>query len=100
MLECQSQGQNPTRGLHEPSEDDGKSGSPLQYLVNHRLRDIQSSQLKLTVGGKEIVVREKIRSAIHAVLSVKDFITTAVSSEPHAALAWAGVLVLLSVSSP
>lgn len=32
------------------------------------------------------------------IVSVKDFVSSAVSSEPHAALAWAGVCVFLPVS--
>ncbi|KAF7586258.1 hypothetical protein BBP40_009184 [Aspergillus hancockii] len=67
----------------------------MRALIEHQLHRIQQSRLKITVAGKEIVAKEQARHAIHAILSVKDLITTAVSSEPHAALAWAGVLILL-----
>jgi uncharacterized protein YlzI (FlbEa/FlbD family) len=70
----------------------------LQKLVDQKLQDIQDSRLKITVSGKEIVVKEQVCKVVHAILSAKDFIGSAVSAEPHAALAWAGVLVVLPVS--
>ncbi|KAL4895858.1 hypothetical protein BDV59DRAFT_211379, partial [Aspergillus ambiguus] len=67
----------------------------LQSLVEDRLEEIEDSQFKITVAGKELVIREQARRAVHAIRSVKEFISTAVSVEPHAALAWAGALLLL-----
>lgn len=71
----------------------------LQMLVDQKLRDIQNARLKVSVGKKEVIVNEQVRKVVYAILSVKDFIGSAVSAEPHAALAWAGVLVILPVSS-
>ncbi|KAL5360217.1 hypothetical protein BJX96DRAFT_175081 [Aspergillus floccosus] len=67
----------------------------LQSLVENRLQEIENSRFKITVAGKEFVVREQARRAVHTIRSVKEFISTAVSVEPHAALAWAGALLLL-----
>lgn len=50
------------------------------------------------MNGKEVIVKEQVGKVVRAILSVKDFIRSAVSTEPHAALAWAGVLVILPVS--
>ncbi len=36
--------------------------------------------------------------AVKIVVAAKDFVSSAVSSEPHAALAWAGVCVFLPVN--
>ncbi|OCK75173.1 hypothetical protein K432DRAFT_274329, partial [Lepidopterella palustris CBS 459.81] len=69
----------------------------LQELVNHKLQGMQNAQLKIVVSGKEVVVKEQVRKVVHAILSAKDFIGSAVSAEPHAALAWAGVLVVLPI---
>ena len=69
----------------------------LQGLVDHRLHDVQNAQLKIKVGECELVVKDQVRKIVHTVLSVKDFIGSAVSADPHAALAWAGVLVILPV---
>ena len=58
---------------------------------------MQNAQLKIKVGEHEVVVKDQVRKIVHAVLSVKDFIGSAVSADPYAALAWAGVLVILPV---
>lgn len=79
---------------------DDSHETQLQHLVERRLADIQQTRMQFTVGGRDIIVKDQARRVIHAILSVKDFISSAVSSEPHAALAWAGILVLLNVSSP
>lgn len=70
----------------------------LQKLVDRKLQAMQNSQLKITVGGKEVVVKDQVGKIVRTILSAKDFIGSAVSAEPHAALAWAGVLVVLPVS--
>jgi hypothetical protein len=49
------------------------------------------------VSGKEVIVKEQVRKVVHAILSAKDYVGSAVIPEPHAALAWAGVLVILPV---
>jgi hypothetical protein len=84
----------------QPGDDalknDGDHNTRLCGIVKRRLQEIEDSRLKLTVAGKEIVVKDQARRAIEAILSVKDLVTTAVTSEPHAALAWAGILLLLN----
>ena len=83
------------RELQMPT--DGRNEPDLLLLVKQRLAALESSRLGFEVGGKRVVIREQFARMVHAVISVKDSITTVVSSEPHAALAWAGVLVLLNV---
>jgi N-terminal domain of NWD NACHT-NTPase len=64
-----------------------------KYLANQietRLRAIREQEWS-TAGD----VYKKI---VETVLSAKDFVGEAVSNEPHAALAWAGVSILLPVS--
>jgi hypothetical protein len=95
-----------TQGKEQPGDHDHHAvlddshETRLQNLVERRLADIQETRLQFTVGGRDIVVKDQARRIIHAILAVKDFISSAVSSEPHAALAWAGILVLLNVSCP
>ncbi|KAH8422457.1 uncharacterized protein LDX57_000212 [Aspergillus melleus] len=67
----------------------------LQSIMEHRLQEIKNSQTTFHLAGKEIVVRDQVRRAVDLILSVQGVVTSAVSSEPHAALAWAGALVLL-----
>jgi hypothetical protein len=71
----------------------------VQRLLKHKFQEVENSRLKIKVKGKEIVVAEQIRKTILVVLSAKDFIGSAVSAEPHAALAWAGVCLILPVST-
>jgi len=58
---------------------------------------MQNRRLKITVGGEEVIVKEQVRKIVYAIISAKKFVGSVVSTEPHAALAWAGVLVVLSV---
>lgn len=70
----------------------------LENLVKNKLDAIQKAQLTVTVGGEAIIVKDQVRKVVHTILSFKDFIGTAISAEPHAALAWAGVVIILPVS--
>lgn len=70
----------------------------LQNIVEQKLQALQRSHLKFTVSGVEVDVREQVRKVVHAILCAKDFIGVAISAEPHASLAWAGVLIILPVT--
>ena len=70
----------------------------LQNLVKDKLDAMQKSRLKITVGGEEIIVKDQVRKVIRTIIFCKDFIGDAISAEPHASLAWAGVLIILPVS--
>ncbi|KAJ5540072.1 hypothetical protein N7513_008404 [Penicillium frequentans] len=74
------------------SNTDTRLGS----LVKLRLAEIESSRLKITFAGKEITVREQARRAIDLIISLKPSIAIAVGADPHAALAWAGIMLLLA----
>jgi hypothetical protein len=66
-----------------------------QYLANRiekRLQKIQNQEWS-TAG-------EIYKKIVKTVQFAKDFVGQAVSNEPHAALAWAGVSMLLPVSEP
>jgi hypothetical protein len=70
----------------------------LQKLAKDKLDGIQKARLKVTIGGDEIVVQDQVRKVVHTILTFRDFIGSAISAEPHAALAWAGVVIILPVS--
>lgn len=93
-----TQGKAQTGGQRPSDVFDNSHETQLQNLVERRLADIQETRLRMTVGGREVVVKDQARRIIHAILSFKDAISSAVSSEPHAALAWGGILMLLNVS--
>lgn len=52
-----------------------------------------------SIGKKTVVVRDQVRKLVKGVLAFKDVIGAAISAEPHAAVAWASVLVVLPVRS-
>ncbi|KAK6831768.1 hypothetical protein RU639_003000 [Aspergillus parasiticus] len=75
--------------------------SQIQQLANQRIKEIGDRQLVVKIGGEEEVVRGEARQLaqriVHGIVNVKDVISAAISSEPHAGLVWAGVLVILPV---
>jgi hypothetical protein len=83
------------------TDDDVESADrevQIKKLIDLKLKAVENARLTVTVGGEEIVVKEQVRKLVHTILSAKDYIGSVVSAEPHAALAWAGVLVFLPVS--
>ncbi|BCS07109.1 hypothetical protein ALUC_11490S [Aspergillus luchuensis] len=68
-----------------------------QALAQEQLEVWQSEQFRLSFNGKDIIVGELARKVVGVVLSVKDVVSFAISADPHAALAWAGVMVALPV---
>ncbi|KAL2797291.1 hypothetical protein BJX66DRAFT_335195 [Aspergillus keveii] len=91
LLQTQSQNGQTSQETESTTEQ------RLQRLVQQRLVDVEASRAGFTVGGKRVLVREQAGKIVHAIISVKDFISAAVSVEPHASLAWAGVLVFLNL---
>ncbi|KKZ62642.1 hypothetical protein EMCG_03052 [[Emmonsia] crescens] len=69
----------------------------LQKLLDSKLQDIENSQMKISIHGKEVVIKDQVRKVVQSILSVKNYIGTVASTEPHAALAWTGVLIILPV---
>lgn len=54
--------------------------------------------LSVSIGGSKIIVRNQVQKVIGIIVSAKDFVAAAISTEPHAALAWAGVMFVFPVS--
>lgn len=71
----------------------------MSKVVRDKFQAVQDARWKFVIFSKEIEVRKQFDRAVGAVTWAKDFITQAVSPDPHAALAWAGVCVLLPVRS-
>lgn len=82
-------------GSHK-SLAESNTDTRLRSLVKRRFAEIESSRLKITFAGKEITVREQARRAIDLIISLKPSIAMAVDADPHAALAWAGIMLLLA----
>lgn len=84
--------------LHKSLEGDQRK-LELHTLVENRLEQYKNARLRISLCRKEFIVSEKASKFVHAIISARDFIGAAISAEPHAALAWAGVLLILPVSS-
>jgi N-terminal domain of NWD NACHT-NTPase len=59
----------------------------------------KDAQLKFTIRKTEVSVKKQVEKIAGVILFAKHFISAAASTEPHAALAWAGISILLPVSS-
>ncbi|KAB8257697.1 hypothetical protein BDV32DRAFT_80320 [Aspergillus pseudonomiae] len=67
----------------------------LQDLVFCRLQDMEQGRFDIPRRSRQSVIGDYVRRTVHGILYAKDFITAAISAEPHAALAWAGVVMVL-----
>lgn len=70
----------------------------MSRLVQKKVDDMEAKHTKLRLGGKEMEVRPQFDRVVKGVVFAKEFVTSAASGEPHAALAWAGVCIFLPVS--
>lgn len=69
----------------------------IQELAKEGLDNLSRAHLSFFIGGKKIVVREQVQNLFNLVLGFKSFIGSVVSSEPHCAIALAGVMIVLPV---
>ena len=71
----------------------------LSVIISKRLDAIEKDESSFTMAGRRVIIREQFDKFVKIVICAKDFVSSAVSVEPHAALAWAGICVLLPVST-
>ena len=94
---AQESTQNPSAPVSHPPTSVPQARE-LSQTLEKKLSDIESSRLSLKIGTKNIVLQHQVKRIIKAVIFLKDFVSSAVSSDPHAGLAWAGICILLPVS--
>ena len=70
----------------------------LSAFITRRLESIEKEEKSLVVAGKRFVLQEQVNRVVRIIIFAKDFVSSAVNAEPHAALAWTGVCMLLPVS--
>lgn len=90
-LEHGGQYQSPTVSGSLTSSDKEKMAG----LVAKMLERIEDERWRIKVRDTSIELRPQVDRFVNAVIAVKDFVSSAVSSEPHATLAWAGVCIIL-----
>jgi len=64
-------------------------------LVAKKLERMEDERWRIKIRDTSIELRPQFDRFVNAVIAVKDFVSAAVSSEPHATLAWAGVCIVL-----
>lgn len=72
----------------------------LRKFASQKLKAVQEGDLKVVIHGKEVVVKEQIDRVIRCVLAVKDVVRELLDNDPHGAIAWAGIVVILPVNPP
>ena len=70
----------------------------MKALLNEKIRIDEEAVWKLRVGDNQILIRDQIGKVVKVVAAAKDFVGAALASDPHAALAWAGICTLLPVN--
>ena len=70
----------------------------LSAIITKRLNSIEKDRYGFTMAGMRVELQEQFDKIFRIVMFAKDFVSSTISTEPHAALAWAGVCVLLPVS--
>jgi hypothetical protein len=69
----------------------------MDSLLKHKMQETQANIWKLTFGYSEIHFTGTVQKILGVLKQVNGYVTTAVSSNPSASLAWAGVGLLLPV---
>lgn len=74
------------------------SRSTVQAAVNKLLEEQENKQWKITIGNHDIKIRRQFEKLVKFVHWSDDFVKSAVSTQPYAALAWSGVSLIVQVS--
>ncbi|PLB33880.1 uncharacterized protein BDW47DRAFT_129569 [Aspergillus candidus] len=90
---------------NDQSEKTGEHWAQVRFeirdLADQKIKEIGDKQVLLRVGGEMEVAkaagRDVAQRIVHGIMRTKDVISAAIVNEPHAALVWAGVLVVLPV---
>jgi N-terminal domain of NWD NACHT-NTPase len=70
----------------------------MKSLVQQKIKKYEDSAWKFKIGSTSIVVRDQTERFVNAIMFAKSFVDSVVASDPHVALAWTGVCILLPVS--
>lgn len=70
----------------------------LQSLAQEKLAALHDARLRVTVGKKQIVVRDQVQRLFKVIMSTSDWIQIVLAAQPGAAAAWGGLFVVVPVS--
>lgn len=89
---------NPSRFSAPPKSS--RREEQLRQIASQKIDEVDLAKWQIKIGNRSLVLRDQFDKAVKVVIATKEFISSAVSSEPHAALAWAGVCIFLPVKTP
>ena len=64
-------------------------------LIAKKLKVIEDTRWRLQLGEETVELRAQVNKVVKTVIWAQGFVSSAVSADPHSALAWAGVSLLL-----
>ena len=64
-------------------------------LIAKKLKVIEDTRWRLQLGRETVELKAQVNKVVKTVIWAQGFVTSAVSADPHSALAWAGVSLLL-----
>lgn len=70
----------------------------MQTILEYKMDEVNADTWKLKFRSSEVEVKDVVQPILGIVSLVNDYITGAVSANPYASLAWAGISLLLPVS--
>jgi hypothetical protein len=70
----------------------------MKSLVEYKIKKYEDSAWKFKIGSKSIIVRDQTEKFVKTIMFAKSLVDSTVASDPHVALAWTGVCILLPVS--
>ncbi|KAK6954032.1 hypothetical protein Daesc_003994 [Daldinia eschscholtzii] len=82
---------------NQPQTDGGDWQTQIQRLACERLEANQKERLSFQLREKNVVFREQLERVLVFIVSIKDVVGAAISSEPHAALGWAGAMFVFPI---
>lgn len=71
----------------------------METLLKRKIEEVNQDSWKLRFGGEEIPVKDLVEPVVGVIDWANEYISDAVSVNPYASIAWAGVGLLLPVSN-
>ncbi|KXH47426.1 hypothetical protein CSIM01_05363 [Colletotrichum simmondsii] len=67
--------------------------------LNEKVEELSQERLTISIGSRELAIEPMFKNVSKHIVAARDLISSAAGAEPHAALACAGGLVVLTVGS-
>ncbi|KAJ5806268.1 uncharacterized protein N7503_003870 [Penicillium pulvis] len=95
ILLTQMKGKGDSSQNHLAPVGSYKREEQLRQIAKSKVEEIDLAQWQVKIGNHSVDVSGQFNKVVKIVVAAKDFVSSAVSAEPHAALAWAGVCLFL-----